>query len=137
MSQHVSIPTIERDLKTLLFTGEALAIEERAARLKAIDEAVQIMEDLTHELHHQVHVPGCRCEYGVRKLRHAMAHLRAIHWAGCQNGVGQCARLDSGVDTRVVTCSTGTTLTSSSVASHYGNITCPVCRKIAWAAGVR
>lgn len=115
--------------------GEIMTSENRDARLKAIDDAAEIMADLTHELHHQVHAPECRCEYGIRKLLNAVAYLRATHWAGMPAGL--CARMDSGVDVREVRCTTGATVTQLSVASHYGNITCPLCRKAAWVAGVR
>ena len=100
----------------------------------AIKDAIEIMEDLASELHHQVHVRGCRCGLAIRKLQHASGYLRQIHWAGMNPGA--CQRKDSGVDVTTETCGK-TTITHMAVASHYGNITCPTCRKAAWRAGVR
>lgn len=38
-------------------------------------EAIEIIGDLIYELHHQVHVPGCKCQSAIRKLVRAQAHL--------------------------------------------------------------
>lgn len=101
---------------------------------KEVFQAVKILGDLVDALHHQVHVPGCKCRTAIRKLRHAMAHLLAVHWAGMKPG--GCTRKDSGVDVVTTTYATGA-IAYVAVASHYGNITCLVCRKAAWKAGVR
>ena len=99
----------------------------------SVDAAVEILSTLAFDLHHAVHVPKCRCGLAIRKLQHAMAYLRPVHWDGIR---GECARKDSLVDERTETCG-HTTVTHAAVASHYGNITCLRCRKAAWKAGVR
>lgn len=57
-----------------------------------------------------------------------------VHWASSK--VGVCLRKDSGRD--VTTEHSGqATITHLGVASHYGNITCLRCRRVAWKAWVR
>ena len=71
-----------------------------------LTDAVEILGDLVHELHHQVHVPGCKCRTAIRKLRHAMGYLQPVHWAGMKPG--DCARKDAGTDVRTVACGEAT-----------------------------
>lgn len=54
---------------------------------------------------------------------------RLIHWSGAQPG--QCPRKDSGADQAPPVQAGGGSVQYMGVADHPGNVTCPVCRKLA------
>jgi len=41
-----------------------------------LTEAIGILDFLCYDIWHQVHTENCKCNYAVRKLRHAIKHLR-------------------------------------------------------------
>jgi hypothetical protein len=50
-------------------------MNDRAERIQALNDAIEIIQNCIIDLSHQVHSPGCKCFKTIKKLRRVINHL--------------------------------------------------------------